>query len=47
MAFVPCSDRLHMSKETKIFMNKKILLANDNQFFSNVFVDKLNHEKYN
>ena len=27
-------------------MKKKILLVDDDQFFRNVFVDKLNYEKY-
>jgi DNA-binding NarL/FixJ family response regulator len=27
-------------------MKKKILLVDDDQFFRDVFVDKLNHEKY-
>ncbi len=30
----------------KRFMKKRILLVDDDQFFRNVFVDKLNHEKY-
>jgi len=30
----------------KRFMKKKILLVDDDQFFRDVFVDKLNHEKY-
>lgn len=30
----------------KRFMEKKILLVDDDQFFRDVFVDKLNHEKY-
>jgi CheY-like chemotaxis protein len=32
-------------KEKK-FMKKKILLVDDDQFFRNVFVDKLNYETY-
>jgi len=27
-------------------MNKKILLVDNDQFFRDIFVDKLNHEKY-
>ena len=30
----------------KRFMKKKILLVDDDQFFRDVFVNKLNHEKY-
>ena len=33
-------------KRTKSFIKMKILLVDDDQFFRDVFVDKLNHGKY-